>query len=197
MNLSSWNIISGTTGKHRLSHLITHWIFWRAMINVHHECLGSFQWWSCLYYENAAGALLPCAGLRRIHKMQRSSVLACRLCVIVMALFQTGRAAKTLTDGDEPSNPLPCSCSDVDPRSYFTKVRTSHLLQGCTCSRLPSSFALTTHEMNSGKWHSMRFLYIYVRIHVPGRFCCVRLFSIHLRTCISMMSACGMAFSYH
>ncbi|KAJ9507688.1 hypothetical protein QJQ45_019134 [Haematococcus lacustris] len=42
--------------------------------------------------------------------------------LLLAAVAPGSNAAKTLADPDEPVSTLPCTCSDIDPRPYFTAV---------------------------------------------------------------------------
>jgi len=47
--------------------------------------------------------------------------------MVALLVCPLARAAKTAPNPYAPGNPLPCACSDVDPRSYFTKVAQEHV----------------------------------------------------------------------
>jgi hypothetical protein len=54
--------------------------------------------------------------------MRSQVALALALALVALRQCPT-HAAKTLANPFQPDNDLPCACSDIDPRSFFTTAR--------------------------------------------------------------------------
>ncbi len=73
--------------------------------------------------------------------MRSQVALALALALVALRQCPT-HAAKTLANPFQPDNDLPCACSDIDPRSFFTRLTHFHLVilaGGCDCELLGAS----------------------------------------------------------